>query len=72
MFQGKNASSLKKKVVVEVKIIIVDVNVVDINLATISIITKDQVFHERKPLKNKSTTDWEKEEKLNKTIVETI
>jgi outer membrane protease len=72
MFQGKNASSLKKKVVVKVKIINVNVNVVDINVPTISIITKDQVFHEREPSKNKSTIDWKKEEKLNKTIVETI
>jgi hypothetical protein len=36
MFQGKNASSFKRKVVVKVKTITVDVNVV-----TISIITKD-------------------------------
>jgi hypothetical protein len=49
MFQGKNASSLKKKVITKVKTITIDVNVVDINVATSSIITKDQVFHEREP-----------------------
>jgi hypothetical protein len=30
------------------------------------------VFQERKLRKNKSTIDWEKEEKLKKTMVETI
>jgi hypothetical protein len=40
MFQGKNASSLERKVVVKVQIIIVYVHVVDINVATIRKITK--------------------------------
>jgi hypothetical protein len=44
MFQGKNASSLEGKMVVEVKIVTIDVNVVDVNLVTRSIIIKDQVF----------------------------
>ncbi len=58
--------------VVEVKIVTIDVNVVDVNLVTRSIIIKDQVFQEKEPRKNKSTTNWEKEEKLKKTIVEMI
>jgi hypothetical protein len=43
MFQGKNASSLERKMVVEIKTIAIYVNVVDVNVATRSIITKDQV-----------------------------
>jgi hypothetical protein len=42
MFQGKNASSLDRKIVVEVKTIIVDMNVVNVNVATRSKIIKDQ------------------------------
>jgi hypothetical protein len=42
MFQGKNASSLDKKIVVEVKTIIADMNVVNVNVATRSKIIKDQ------------------------------
>ncbi len=33
---------------------------------------KDQVFYEKEPWKNKSTTYWEKEKKLKKTVVKTI
>jgi hypothetical protein len=40
IFQRKNASSLERKVIVKVKIIIVDVHVVDVNVDTISIITQ--------------------------------
>ncbi len=72
MFQGKNASSLEGKMVVEVKIVTIDVNVVDINVVTRSIFIKDQVFQEKEPRKNKSTTNLENEEKLKKTMVKTI
>jgi hypothetical protein len=41
MFQGKNASSLKGKVVIKVKTITINVNVVDVNVVTRSRITKD-------------------------------
>jgi hypothetical protein len=41
MFQGKNASTLDGKMVVDVKTIDVEMNVVDVNVATISIITKE-------------------------------
>ncbi len=71
MFQGENASSLERKMIIKVKTITIDVNVIDINVATKRKITKDQVFHEKEPWKNKSTTDWE-EEKFKKTIIETI
>ncbi len=72
MFQGKNASSLKGKVVTKVKTITINVNVVDVNVVTRSRITKDQVFQEKEPRKNKSTVDWEKNQKLKKTMVEII
>jgi hypothetical protein len=72
MFQGKNASSIEGKTIVEVKIHCK----CECNrrqcCCTRSKIIKDQVFQERKPRKNKSTTNWEKEEKLKKTMVEII
>lgn len=72
LFQRKNASTSKGQMVVEVKTIIVDVNVVDINVATRSIITKDHVFQEREPWKNKNIKNQEKEDKFQKTMVETV
>ncbi len=72
MFQRKNASNLERKMVVEVKIVIAYVNVVDINVVTRKRIAEDQMFQEKEPRKNKSTTDWEKEEKLKKTMAEKI
>ncbi len=71
MFQGKNASSSEGKAIVEIKTIIANVNVIDVNVAKISKIIEDQVFEEREPRNNKSTTYWE-EEKLKKEMVETI
>jgi hypothetical protein len=41
MFQGKNASSLEGKAIVEIKTIITNVNVVDVNVATITKIIED-------------------------------
>jgi hypothetical protein len=70
MFQWKNASSSKGKVVVDVKIVTVDANVVDVNVVIRSRITKDQMFQEKELRRNKSTVDWE--ENLKKTMVETI
>jgi hypothetical protein len=72
MFQWKNASSSKGKTIVKVKTVIIDVNVINFNVVTRSIITKYQLFQEREPQKNKSTTYWKKEEKLKKIMVETI
>lgn len=71
IFQGKNASSSKGKMVAKVKIVITNVNVININVVIRNKIIENQVFQERKPHKNKNTTNWE-EEKLNKTMVETI
>jgi len=71
MFQGKNASNLEGKAIVEVKTITTNVNVIDVNVVTRSRIIKKQIFLEIGPRKNKTTVDWE-EEKLKKTMVETI
>jgi hypothetical protein len=51
--------------VVNVQTVIANVNVIDVNVAT-SRITKDHVLQERKPRKNKSAIDWEKEIFLKK------
>ncbi len=72
MFQKKNAPSLDGKVVANVKIFITDINVVDVNIATKSRIIEEQVFQDKEPWKKKKFIDWEKEEKLKKTMVETI
>jgi len=45
---------------------------VDVNVATKSKITKEHVFKDRKLRKTKSVTNWEKEEWLKKSMVETI
>jgi hypothetical protein len=47
------------------------VNVVDVNVDIRNNITKEQVFQDREPRKNKSTIDWE-EDNFFKTMVDTI
>jgi hypothetical protein len=44
MFQGENASTLDGKVVINVKIVIVEVNVVDVNVANKNKIILKYVF----------------------------
>jgi hypothetical protein len=46
MFQGKSASTIDGKSVINVKIIIIIMNVVDVNVATKSRIIEEQVFQE--------------------------
>ncbi len=58
--------------VVETQTIIVDVNVVDVNITTRSKVTNEQVFKDRKPRKVKNVVDWEKEDWLKQSMVETI
>ncbi len=41
-------------------------------VATKSQKNEEQVFKEKEMLKNKTTIDWTKEEKMRKTFVETI
>jgi hypothetical protein len=72
IFQGKNASSSKGKMVGKVKTITTNVNVININIVIRSKIIKNLVFWEKEPRKNKSITNWEKEDKFKKTMVKTI
>ncbi len=44
----------------------------DVNVTTRSKAIEDHVFKDRKPRKAKSVVDWEKEERLKKSMVETI
>ncbi len=62
----------KVQLVAEAQIVITDVNVVDVNVTTRSKATKEHVFKDRKLRKAKSVANWEKEEWLKKSMVETI
>jgi hypothetical protein len=72
MFHGKFVVVAKVQLVVERKIITLDVNVVDVNVTTRSKATEEQMFKDRKPRKTKSVVDWEKKKGLKKSTVETI
>jgi hypothetical protein len=48
------------------------VNVVDVNVTTRIKATKEQVFKDRELRKAKSVVEWEKEEWLKQSMVETI
>jgi hypothetical protein len=72
MFHGKFVTVAEVQHVVEIKIIIINVNVVDVNVTTRSKATKEHVFKDRELRKIKSDVDWEKEEWLKKSMVETI
>ncbi len=58
--------------IVETQIITADVNVVDINVTTRSKVIKKHVFKDKEPRKVKNAIDWEKEEQLKKSMMETI
>jgi hypothetical protein len=47
MFQGKNASSVDKKMVSKINIIIANVDVIDMNVATRNRIRKEQMYEEK-------------------------
>ncbi len=72
MFRGKFVTIAEVQLVVEIKIVSTNVNVVDVNVTTRSKAIEDHVFKDRKPRKAKSVVDWEKEERLKKSMVETI
>ncbi len=58
--------------VTKIKIIIINVNVMDVNVTTRSNAIEEQMFKDRDPRKTKNAIDWEKEEWLKKSMVETI
>ncbi len=47
-------------------------NVVDVNIITRSKVTEEHVFKDKELRKTKSIVDWEKEERFEKSMVETI
>jgi hypothetical protein len=52
-------------------LIITDVNVVDVNVTIRSKVIEKQVFKDRQPREAKNVVDWEKEERLKQSMVET-
>jgi hypothetical protein len=61
----------KVQPIAKIKIVIIDVNVVDVNVTTSKSI-EEHVFKDKKPRKAKNVANWEKEEQLKKSMVETI
>ncbi len=72
MFHGKSVTIAKVQLVAKINTITIDVNVVDVNVITRSKATKEHVFKDKNIRKTKSVDDWEKEERLKKSMVETI
>jgi hypothetical protein len=65
MFKNKGLKNTKKAYVVEPKVANPSVHIVDVNMAIASNkVTEEQVFKDKKPMKKKSTTNWEEEHKL--------
>jgi hypothetical protein len=58
MFHGKIVIIAKIQLVVEIKIIIINVNVADVNVTTRSKATEEHVFKDRERRKAKSVVDW--------------
>ncbi len=72
MFKDKGGQSIEFKLVAKVKTIIASVNMVDVNVTTQSKTSEEQMFKDQQLRKNKSTANWEVEEKLKRSMVETI
>jgi hypothetical protein len=72
MFHGKIVSIAKVQPIIETQIIIIDANVVDVNVTIRSKVTEEHVSKDKEPRKTKSVVDWEKEERLKESMVDTI
>jgi hypothetical protein len=72
MFHWKSMVIIKVQPVVETQEVIINVNVVDVDVTTRSKVTEEPMFKDRKPRKAHSVADWEKEERLKKSMVGTI
>jgi hypothetical protein len=72
MLKDKGSQSIEFKLTAKVKTIIVSVNMVDVNVTIRSKTSEEQMFKYQEPRKNKSIAYWELEEKLNRSMVETI
>jgi hypothetical protein len=69
MFHGKFVAIVEVRLVAEIETIIVNVNV---NVTMKSKVIEEQVFKDKEPRKIKNATDWEKEKRLKKSMVEII
>jgi len=73
MFKNKGMKATKKQVVVEPKVANPSVRIVDVNMViTKSKVIVEHVFKDRKPIKKKSATNWEEEQRLQQSFVKTI
>jgi hypothetical protein len=72
LFHGKYVVIAKVQPNVKTQIVTTDVNVMDVNVTIRSKVTKEQVFKDREPRKKKGDVEWEKEERLKKSMVEII
>jgi hypothetical protein len=64
MFKSKGVKPIDKQVVVKPKVSNPSVHMVDVNMAiTKSKVTEEQLFKDKKPIKNKYVVDWEEEHK---------
>ncbi len=72
MFKDKGNQSTKSKPTTKVKTITASINMVDVNVTIHNKTNEKQVFEDRKPRKNKFAASWEVEEKLKRSIMETI
>jgi hypothetical protein len=72
MFHGKSMTVVEVQLITEIKKVTANVNVVDVNVTIRSKATEEHVFKDRKLRKAKSVTNREKEERLKKSLLETI
>jgi hypothetical protein len=63
---------IEVQLIVETQTIITYVNVVDVNVIKRGKAIEKYVFKDRELRKAKNVVDWEKEERLKKSMVETI
>jgi hypothetical protein len=60
MFKNKGLKNTNKPYAMEPKVANPSVHIVDVNMAIASNkVTKEQVFKDKKPIKKKSTDNWE-------------
>jgi len=72
MFHGKYVAVTNVQPIVDTQTIISNVNVMDVNVNTRIKVIEEHVFKDRKPRKAKSTSNWEKEGRSKKSIMEII
>jgi hypothetical protein len=72
MFKDKGGKTIESKPTIEIKVINTLINMVDVNVTTWNNTSEEQVFKDQELRKIKSMIGWEAEEKLKKSMVETI